>query len=56
MPILKKNGKLRVYIYFRNLSLMSLKYEYPKLIFYMLFNSLADNKILNFMNDNIGYN
>ncbi|XP_072060327.1 uncharacterized protein [Arachis hypogaea] len=56
VPVMKKNGKLRVCIDFRDLNNASLKDEYFMPIADMLINSAAENEILSFMDGYSGYN
>jgi hypothetical protein len=49
--VLKKNGKLRVCIDFRNLNPTAPKDEYPMSMTNMLINPTFGNKILSFMDD-----
>jgi len=54
--VLKKNGKLRNCIYFRNMNLATSKDECPMLRVDILINSTTKNEILNFMDDHLHYN
>ncbi|GKV01725.1 hypothetical protein SLEP1_g14266 [Rubroshorea leprosula] len=56
VPVLKKNGKLRVCVDFRNLNLDTPKDEYPMPITDLLVNGGARHKILSFMDGHSGYN
>ncbi|GKV35499.1 hypothetical protein SLEP1_g43756 [Rubroshorea leprosula] len=56
VPVLKKNGKLRVYVDFRNLNLATPKDEYPMPIADLLIDGVAHHKILSFMDGHSGYN
>ncbi|GKV49877.1 hypothetical protein SLEP1_g56600 [Rubroshorea leprosula] len=56
MPVLKKNGKLRVCVDFRNLNLATPKDEYPMPIADLLIDGVAHHKILSFMDGHSGYN
>jgi hypothetical protein len=52
----KKDGQWRVYVDFEDLNRATPKDEYPMSVAEMLINVAADNKILSFMDGNIGYN
>ncbi|GKV39170.1 hypothetical protein SLEP1_g46978 [Rubroshorea leprosula] len=54
--VLKKNGKLRVCVDFRNLNLATPKDEYPMPIADLLVDGVARHKILSFMDGHSGYN
>ncbi|GKV50000.1 hypothetical protein SLEP1_g56718 [Rubroshorea leprosula] len=56
VPVLKKNGKLRVCVDFRNLNLATPKDEYPMPIADLLIDGVARHKILSFMDGHSGYN
>ncbi|GKV02584.1 hypothetical protein SLEP1_g15006 [Rubroshorea leprosula] len=56
VPVLKKNGKLRVCVDFRNLNLATPKDEYPMPIANLLVDGVARHKILSFMDGHSGYN
>ena len=56
MPVMKKNGKLRVCIDFRNLISATPKDEYPVPIAHMLVDATIGHNILSFMDGYIGYN
>ncbi|GKU97768.1 hypothetical protein SLEP1_g10860 [Rubroshorea leprosula] len=56
MHVLKKNGKLRVCVDFRNLNLATPKDEYPMPIADLLVDGVALHKILSFMDGHSGYN
>ena len=56
VPILKKNGKLRICIDFRNLNNATPKDEYPMHITDMLVDSASGHKILSFLDRYYGYN
>ncbi|GKV43692.1 hypothetical protein SLEP1_g50953 [Rubroshorea leprosula] len=56
VPVLKKNGKLRVCVDFRNLNLATPKDEYPMPIADLLVDGVACHKILSFMDGHSGYN
>jgi hypothetical protein len=52
----KESGKLRVCIDFRNLNRSTLKYEYPMPIADTLINNVSGNRIISFLDGNVGYN
>ena len=56
VPIMKKNGKLRVCIDFRNLNSATPKDDYPMLIADMLVDTATSHNILSFMDGYSGYN
>nr|XP_025678255.1 uncharacterized protein LOC112778105 [Arachis hypogaea] len=56
VPVMKKNGKLRVCIDFRDLNSATPKDEYPMSIADMLIDSIAGHEILSFMDGYSGYN
>ncbi|GKV33401.1 hypothetical protein SLEP1_g41920 [Rubroshorea leprosula] len=56
VPIVKKNGKLRVCIDFRNLNLATPKDEYPMPVADLLVDGVARHRILSFMDGHSGYN
>ena len=56
VPIVKKNGKLRVCIDFRNLNLVTPKDEYPMLVADQFMDVAAKYQILSFMDGHSGYN
>ncbi|GKV13619.1 hypothetical protein SLEP1_g24610 [Rubroshorea leprosula] len=56
VPVLKKNGKLRVCADFRNLNLATPKDEHPMPIADLLVDGVARHKILSFMDGHSGYN
>ncbi|GKV53168.1 hypothetical protein SLEP1_g59706 [Rubroshorea leprosula] len=56
MPVVKKNGKLRVCIDFRNLNLATPKDEYPMPVTDLLVDGVARHRILSFMDRHSGYN
>ncbi|GKV24835.1 hypothetical protein SLEP1_g34389 [Rubroshorea leprosula] len=56
VPMLKKNGKLRVCVDFRNLNLATPKDEYSMPIADLLIDGVARHKILFFMDGHSGYN
>ncbi|XP_028107014.1 uncharacterized protein K02A2.6-like [Camellia sinensis] len=54
VPVMKKNGKLRVCINFRNLNIATPKDEYPMPVADLLVDSIAKHKILSFMDGHVG--
>jgi hypothetical protein len=56
VPVQKKDGWWRVCIDFRDLNMATPKDEYPMPVVETLINMDAGNKILSFMDGNIGYN
>ena len=56
VPVMKKNGKLRVCVEFRDLNATNPKYMYVMPIFDMLVDSTANNELLSFMDGFSGYN
>ena len=56
VPVYKKNGKLRVCIYFRDLNKATPMDSYPMLIANMLVDAAAGHKVISFMDGNAGYN
>ncbi|GKV36311.1 hypothetical protein SLEP1_g44457 [Rubroshorea leprosula] len=56
VPIVKKNGKLRVCIDFRNLNLATPKDEYPMSVADLLVDGVTCHRILSFMDGHSGYN
>ncbi|GKV07170.1 hypothetical protein SLEP1_g18971 [Rubroshorea leprosula] len=56
VPVLKKNGKLRVCIDFRNLNLATPKDEYLMPVADLLVDGVARHRILSFMDGHSGYN
>ena len=56
VPVVKKNGKMRVCIDFRNLNLATPKDEYPMPIVDLLVDSSAGHQILSMMDGHSGYN
>ena len=54
--VVKKNGKLRVYIDFRNLNLATPKDEYPKPMADHLIDSASTHHIVSFMDEQSSYN
>lgn len=56
VPVIKKNGKLRVCIDFRNLNAATPKDEYPMPLADLLVDGAARHEILSFMDGHAGYN
>ena len=56
VPVIKKNGKVRVCIDFRNLNKATPKDEYPMPVADQLVDAASGHKILSFMDGNAGYN
>ncbi|XP_050229217.1 uncharacterized protein LOC126678356 [Mercurialis annua] len=56
VPVMKKNGKLRVCVHFRNLNLATPKDEYPMPVADMLIDRAAGHTILSFLDAHSGYN
>ncbi|GKU99938.1 hypothetical protein SLEP1_g12712 [Rubroshorea leprosula] len=56
VPVVKKNGKLRVCIDFWNLNLVTPKDEYPMPVADLLVDGVARHRILSFMDGHSGYN
>lgn len=56
LPMIKKNGKVRVCIDYRNLSLATPEDEYGMHVSYILVYVVASHAILTFMNGYFGYN
>ena len=56
VPVIKKNGKMRVCIDFRDLNKATPKDEYPMPNADLLIDAAAGHKILSFMDGNAGYN
>ncbi|MCH79701.1 hypothetical protein A2U01_0000455, partial [Trifolium medium] len=56
VPVIKKNGSLRVCIDFRDLNAATPKDEYPMPVADMLFDSASGNEILSLMDGYSGYN
>ncbi|KAM2225165.1 hypothetical protein ACFX1X_019424 [Malus domestica] len=56
VPVLKKNGALRICIDFRNLNLATLKDEYTMSISDLLIDAATNHAILSFMDGHAGYN
>nr|AAL77160.1 Putative polyprotein [Oryza sativa Japonica Group]AAP53498.1 retrotransposon protein, putative, unclassified [Oryza sativa Japonica Group] len=56
VPVIKKNGKIRVCIDFRDLNKAIPKDEYPMPVADQLVDAASGHKILSFMDGNVGYN
>jgi hypothetical protein len=56
VPIEKNTGKIRICVDFRNLNQATLKDEYPMPIADLLVDSTSDNKVISFLDSNVGYN
>nr|AAQ56355.1 putative reverse transcriptase [Oryza sativa Japonica Group] len=56
VPVIKKNGKVRVCIGFRDLNKATQKDEYPMPVADQLVDAASGHKILSFMDGNAGYN
>ena len=56
VPIIRKNGQVRICIYFRNLNLAMPKDKYVMPIANMLIDAADNNGILTFMDRYLGYN
>src|SRR5512141_418368 len=56
VPVIKKNGKVRVCIDFRDMNKATPKDEYPMPVADQLVDAALGNKILSFMDGNAGYN
>ena len=56
VPVVKKNGKMKVCINFKNLNLATPKDEYPMPIVDLLVDSSAGHQILSMMDGHSGYN
>jgi hypothetical protein len=56
VPVEKESGKLRVCIDFRNLNRATPKDEYPMPIADTLINNASGNRIISFLDGNVGYN
>nr|AAT93877.1 putative polyprotein [Oryza sativa Japonica Group] len=56
VPVIKKNGKVRVCIDFRDLNKATPKDEYPMPVADQLVDAASGNKILSFIDGNAGYN
>ena len=56
VPVIKKNGKVRVCIDFRDLNKATPKDKYPMPVADQLVDAASGHKILSFMDGNAGYN
>jgi hypothetical protein len=56
VPVYKKNGKMRVYIDFRDLNRATPMDGYPMTIADLLIDAAAGHKVISFMDGNAGYN
>jgi hypothetical protein len=57
IPVEKKNmGKIQICVDFRNLNRATSKDEYSMPIVDLLINSTSDNKVISFLDGNVGYN
>jgi hypothetical protein len=57
VPVGKKNtGKIRVCVDFRNLNRATPKDEYPMPMADVLINNASRNKVISFLDSNVGYN
>ena len=56
VPVLKKNGKLRICIDFRNMNMSTPKDEYPIPVANLLVDGASRYKVLSFMDGHSGYN
>ena len=56
VPMMKKNGKLRIFVDFRHLNVATPKDMYVMHITNMLVDSTTNNELLSFMDDFSGYN
>jgi hypothetical protein len=57
VPVEKKNtGKIRICVDFRDLNRATPREEYPMPITESLINSTSGNKIISFLDGNVGYN
>ena len=56
VPVLKKNGKLRICIDFRNINMATPKDEYPMPVADLLVDGASRYKVLSFMDGHSGYN
>ena len=56
VPIIKKNGKLRICIDFRDINKATPKDEYPMPMVDVLIHSASGHEILSFMDGHSGYN
>lgn len=56
VPVMKKNGKLRVCVDFRNINLATPKYEYPMPVADLMVDRATRYEILSLMDGHSGYN
>jgi hypothetical protein len=56
VSVIKKNGKLRISIDFRNINMVTPKDEYPMLVANLLVDGASGYKVLSFMDGHSGYN
>jgi hypothetical protein len=57
VPVQKNNtGKIRICVNFRNLNQATPKDKYPMPIADLLIDSALGNKVISFLDDNVGYN
>ena len=56
VPVKKKNRKLRVCVDFRDLNRATPKDEYPMPVSDMLVDAASGNRIVSFLDGNVGYN
>jgi hypothetical protein len=56
MPVKKDSDKLRVCIDFQNLNRATHKDEYPMLVADILINNTSGNRVISFLDGNVGYN
>ena len=56
VPVLKKVGKVRICVDFRDLNKASPKDDFPLPHIYILVNNMAGNALLSFMDSFLGYN
>jgi hypothetical protein len=57
VPVEKKNmGKIQICVDFRNLNRATPKDEYPMPVASLLINSTLGNKLISFLDSNVGYN
>jgi hypothetical protein len=57
IPVEKKNiGKIRICVDFRNLNRATLKDKYPMPVANLLIDSTSGNKVISFLDGNVGYN
>lgn len=52
VPVLKKNGKMRIRVDFRDSNLASLKDQYPMPMDDLLFDAVVGHQMLSFMDGN----